>query len=426
MTEKPASLRGRGASILLPQQGNPFPDPLEPSPLAPYLDPSRVAPAPTNSVTASSPRFAGGNVAEDTAAGAKVAAVPPPSETGAAAEQAARYPSAAEARNQLPNLPDPTEWRTTPDPVGGVAPATKGVLPNDGFGDPLDPNGQPIFGGQPFSGAGSGPTGVPPILPVNPAPPDPLQLPIADLPENDRYLRLFVNETSLRKLWGQIDTLEKLVLRDRTGNQKDIDEHIRKLKAARNRILAGPQHFEDAERLVAEVEANMSYRARMRRWSYSWGILLALASLIWLVLTVGGIFTIFVLPFPTDPVPGLSLQMLCFAVLCGMLGGVTSSLRSLILHIAIEQNFDPQQSIWYLFSPLLGGMLSVLVFFVYMVGGVIFAPAGVAPNSDPGVLAWIVVGALSFVTGFQQNTAYQLVERLMRLVFGESSSKRST
>ena len=60
------------------------------------------------------------------------------------------------------------------------------------------------------------------------------------------------------------------------------------------------------------------------------------------------------------PVPGLDPNIFLTALVAGVLGGVTGAMRSLWVHVAQKQDFDPQHGMWYFLNPLMGLVLAVL------------------------------------------------------------------
>ncbi len=225
---------------------------------------------------------------------------------------------------------------------------------------------------------------------------------LEDVPEDDDYLDLLVDDETVSNLWGEIDDLEKRLLRTRNGgNRKTINQNLRKLKAARNRLMGGPQYYDEAEQFVAEVEATVRYQRRVRRWTWTWGLGLLVSAFVWLALVVAGVVAVSQLVEPTQMFESVNLRWLLYTVLAGVFGGVTNTIRTLIVRVGIRQDFDPQKSIWYLLSPIIGGVLGIGAFLLFQLAENLIPDFAALPP----VRVWAAF-VVAWLAGFFQSGFY--------------------
>ncbi len=225
---------------------------------------------------------------------------------------------------------------------------------------------------------------------------------LPDVPADDDYVELLVDDETVTGLWEEIDTLEKRLLRTRNGgNRKSINQNLRKLKSARNRLLGGATYYDDAEQLVAEVEADVRYQKRIRRWTWTWGLGLLVSAFVWLALVVAGVVAVTQLVPANEMFESVNLRWLLYTILAGVFGGVTNTIRTLIVRVGIRQDFDPQKSVWYLLSPLIGGILGIGVYLLFQLAEN-FIPQF---SALPDFRVWAAF-VLAWLAGFFQSGIY--------------------
>ena len=233
----------------------------------------------------------------------------------------------------------------------------------------------------------------------------------SDLYASDEMLALLVPDERIEALWNQIDNLEEQAIMDPSSDQDDIHSNLSKLQDARNYLLAGRRHYEDSEAMLGEVEARLSYKARVRRWSYTWGLVILVYSVLCLVALWAGASRINTLVTPASEIYGIGMQPLLITAIIGSLGGVTGAIYSLWVHVAKKQDFDRQHLMWYLTNPIMGGVLGLFVFLVFHAGISIFsARSELLSNSI------LLLYTVAWLSGFQQNVAYHLVDRAIKAV----------
>lgn len=233
--------------------------------------------------------------------------------------------------------------------------------------------------------------------------------------------RLITNER-VDQLWRRIEAAEKQAVSDDSSLPHQRTANLENLKAARNLLLGGRKNYEDAQRYLVEVESDLLYANRVRRWSYSYGLLVLLYDLLWLGLLIAGVLSGRVVS-ERFAIAGTLLTTeftltIWVTILAGGLGGVTKSFLSLGTHVS-KQDFDRQHMMWYITSPLMGAVMGIFVVMATQLG--IFTLSG---GNTAGGSAVYILYILGWLAGFQQNIALKLVERTIEVVFKPEEEKK--
>ncbi len=234
----------------------------------------------------------------------------------------------------------------------------------------------------------------------------------ADVTEDDKLLGMLVTDDRINQLWQRIDSAERKVINDEDMNQDRREVSLDSIKTARNLMLGGRKNYEDAELYVGAVESELAQANRVRRWSYSYGIVILIYNVAWLVLLVFA-YTLSsrVVSYFSDAgvvAEGFGLSV-WVTILSGGLGGVSGALYSLWVHVSQRQDFDRQHIMWYITNPLMGAVLGIFVFMIAQAG--VFTLSGGGTTSGN---ALFILYILAWIAGFQQNVAYQLVDRAIK------------
>lgn len=249
------------------------------------------------------------------------------------------------------------------------------------------------------------------------------QYPVPPVAEEKDMVEKLITDERVEQLWQRIEAAEKAVVADVNSLPAQRTASLENLKAARNLLLGGRKNFEDSQRYVAEAEADVMYAGRVRRWSYTYGLIVLLYNLLWLGLLVFGyasaerITQLFASTLPESY--GFAIWV---TLLAGGLGGVSKSLFSLASHVS-KQDFDRQHLMWYFTSPLIGTVLGI---FVYMFAQMGMAGAGAAIGLETAGLtekAGFTFYLLAWVVGFQQNLVLELVERVKKVLLPDEKEK---
>ncbi len=281
-------------------------------------------------------------------------------------------------------------------------------------GPPLPPytatTGAPLFSEDAFKAPGD--------FDGTPVPPPPDH---PGLPPNPNMVHTLVPQAALQHLWQRADTLQKRVYQE-IDNINRARALLDQIQAARNYLMAGRDNYEEAERALNEVEYLLEFNQRVHKWSYTVGKKLLIYEICWaFVLGVA----MFVVPwllrqyapffnYSDSNAAGLqSVQWLIDgfkSMFWGGLGGVTGALYALWRHVAEKQDFDKQYTMWYLTNPIMGIALGVFVFLVMQAG--LISMAGTEAQTVKTAIPTFV---LAWLSGFQQNVAYDIVRRLLKV-----------
>jgi hypothetical protein len=204
---------------------------------------------------------------------------------------------------------------------------------------------------------------------------------------------------------------------------RDIDNpHLRKLlqdqlNAARDQNIRNREQFDEAERVLNEVENRINLAERVRAWSASVRMRLILLELAFAMFIIIGL--VFLPDALTSAAPSIlpaqasgmvsSLVLLVSSMLWGGLGGVFSALVGLQTHKILEEDVDRHWAVWYIATPFMGIVLGAFLFLIVRATLLLIFPS----TGGQITMVWIVY-LVSGLVGFQQNFAYEIVERIMK------------
>ncbi|MGB9798524.1 MAG: hypothetical protein ACPLUL_00305 [Thermanaerothrix sp.] len=223
--------------------------------------------------------------------------------------------------------------------------------------------------------------------------------------------------------------VEKVRLKIKTelNNAGKAMAYLNLLEQAQNLVSQGSSYYEEAERLLSEVEYHLAFRERMARASRRVGIPLFFYEVIWFIILIWILIQINTVPTyeiirNSSPITEVNLVHLLSSLIWGGLGGVVGALYALWKHIAKEQDFDPQYALWYLTNPVLGVMLGGFIFLVIQ-AGFFSLTAGVEPGLN--IRSAFVIYVLAWISGFKQNVVYEIVRRILDVFRVETSPTSS-
>jgi hypothetical protein len=204
---------------------------------------------------------------------------------------------------------------------------------------------------------------------------------------------------------------------------RDIDNpHLRKLlqdqlNAARDQNIRNREQFDEAERVLNEVENRINLAERVRAWSASVRTRLILLELAIAMFIIIGL--VFLPDALTSTAPSIlpaqasgmvsSLVLLGSSMLWGGLGGVFSALVGLQTHKILEEDVDRNWAVWYIATPFMGIVLGAFLFLIVRATLLLIFPS----TGGQITIVWIVY-LVSGLVGFQQNFAYEIIERIMK------------
>jgi hypothetical protein len=220
-------------------------------------------------------------------------------------------------------------------------------------------------------------------------------------------VNMLVPDGRLVTLWMEIDSVEAQVANTLHLSYKGGTDLLDRLAAARNFLMNDRDNFEEAERQVAEVKFRLAALKRSRLLEQSEVILLYL--LVFMIVVVVGLLATGNLGAVITG-KGTPAENLVWTILLGGMGGITGALYGLWTHVARDRDYDPQFALWYYSNPLMGLLLGGLAYILMQVG--ILAVSGGEPITPSPYTTWV----LAFAVGFQQNLAFSLLNTILNRI----------
>lgn len=188
-----------------------------------------------------------------------------------------------------------------------------------------------------------------------------------------------------------------------------------KIERGRQLLFEAEDNFEEAERLIVEVEHRLDFIARVKQASRTVGLRLFIYELVVFVMLIAVFVITNIEPQASQinqasPFASVNLVQFINTLLWGGFGGVVGAFYALWKHIAAEQDFDPQYALWYITNPLLGVALGAFVFLVFQ-AGFFSLTAGMEENVT--IRSALVIYVFAWVSGFKQNVVYEIVRRIL-------------
>jgi hypothetical protein len=230
------------------------------------------------------------------------------------------------------------------------------------------------------------------------------------LTEEEEMLAHFVTPDRLAILWGRIYSAQQDI-KVKVPNILIARELNAELEQTREKLLVGKVNFEEAERAISEVELKIAV-VELAKTDNRAAIALFIYELIW-----AGLFATFFLLIGRAPEITNIILVMSSAV-WGGIGGITGAFYALWKHVARDVDFTKQYYLWYISNPVIGLILGVFVYLV-MKGSLLSMTTG---TNIQDITSPFIVYLLAFVVGYQQNVAWALVRRVVRL-FQHSGEK---
>ncbi len=256
--------------------------------------------------------------------------------------------------------------------------------------------------------------------------------PSEGLEASQDMVALLITEPVLRTMWERADRAQQLI-NERIDSVPLARQLLSLVERARNEILAGRGHYEEAERALSEVEYRVAFAERVQRWSYTYGLGILAYELVWLIvlalvgINLGNIVSGLLSSSLITPLSQASgstslasdITIGATSILWGGLGGVVGALYALWRHVARLQDFSKQYTMWYITNPIMGITLGVFIFLVIR-AGMFSLTAGA---SSQGITSAFAIYVMAWIAGFQQNVALDIVRRILRVFRLEEEKK---
>jgi hypothetical protein len=229
-------------------------------------------------------------------------------------------------------------------------------------------------------------------------------------------LNMLVDDDKILKLARQIEAMQEELAQNVSSDPTTSDEYQQELLRASGLLMASRSNYDDARAIVYRVRTDMNrrrkiewdirrYRPLLLDYYVGWGV--ALVVLFLLKELFAGV---------TEAVGVEVFAALYYPMLFGIVGAMISGYLTLERHTTRLRDFDPIHISWYLFNPLLGGVMGLLMFLLVSVANEDLLQQS-ASEPERAVAYLVCVGAGMY----QNNVLRQLGDLLDR--FGRGSKK---
>lgn len=240
-----------------------------------------------------------------------------------------------------------------------------------------------------------------------------------ELIPDDELGRKLITDERIKSLWEEIDQTYSIVIDGVRGHYGMTDAAIEDLKKAREYLLAGLEHYDNAEELVKRVKTRLRLEHKVRHWSRTTGAWLGAYLVIWLLFLISMLFLTKRLEEMVVLLVPEWLTVILFPGIFGSLGGVVGALWVLIKHIARKRDFDPIHAPWYIINPFMGMAMGVVAYFLLFAASIPFggsfsaSPGEIGSPESVGIYGLYV---LCFIVGFNQNILWALIDRVTKAI----------
>lgn len=219
----------------------------------------------------------------------------------------------------------------------------------------------------------------------------------------------------IQQLSKRIDELYTQVTSGTISDVKQASAALLYLRQARDKELEDQRQYDEAEYLVNVAQYIVTRAGNVRQWSYTYGIVMLIYGLIWLVVFTAGLvldepLLNFFRTFSTVPSAATAMADV-FApyntVLWGGIGGVLGLLYSLFKHVAVRQDFDRQFVLWYIIQPFMGMLMGAIVHLFFVAG--VFQLVGATSDAFDAIGALLAIAA-----AFRQHYVYAWLESVLK------------
>jgi hypothetical protein len=249
---------------------------------------------------------------------------------------------------------------------------------------------------------------------------------------SEKVLR-YIGRERREKLDQEIEELYSQVAEELSDSKEDSGFALRTLSDAQDIVLEDPRQYDEALYRVAVVKTMLVRKRNLRRWSYTWGMVVFFYSLIWLSAFIAGFFLPFAQADPSAAELGqgiVALRAAWLSSLAGGIGGTIAILYSLSWRVAIKHEFDRQYIMKYLVQPIMGFILGALIFFITTAGFLFFGGGErlLTTTSEGAFLGVSQLVALQillgFIAGFRQRVVYYMIDRIVKRLSPKPTESR--
>jgi len=225
----------------------------------------------------------------------------------------------------------------------------------------------------------------------------------------------------------RLEALEKEidVLFSRVPEELSMDRNVNialaLLRDAQDILQERPRQYDLAMFKVAQVKMMLERRRRVTQWTSSYAYPIMVYEIVWFLLLMAGIVFTQRLAAWLQVATGMSatdfstnLEPLLGTLMWGGVGGIVGGLWSLWKHVARDQDFDKQHTMWYLTQPVMGIILGGVIHLLFMAGVLVIQSGSTSPGATAAV-RWFP-SLVACLAGFRQNFAYEWLDSVASVI----------
>ncbi len=250
-------------------------------------------------------------------------------------------------------------------------------------------------------------------------------IPLPSLPADEKMMDRLIMRARIDRFWQRTEEAQSRINRE-VNNVELAESLLTLIQQARNYLLAGKENYEEADKLLGEVEHRLDFIPRMRESSRKYAPWILVYEVAWLILLGGMFYFVNIAPVAllmTRTVMSINIAQLINSMIWGAMGGVVGALFVLWRHVSERQDFDHQHALWYYTNPILGVPLGAFIFILIQAG---FFTLTAGSAEAPAINSALVIYLLAWVAGFRQNLVYDLVRRVLDVFRVETSSSTTS
>lgn len=239
----------------------------------------------------------------------------------------------------------------------------------------------------------------------------------------------YIGPERRKKLDDEIEELYYVVAKELSDSKDDSSFALKTLREAQEIVIEDISDYDDALYRVAVVRTMLVRKQNLRRWSYTWGMVVFAYATVCLLLFVAGMVFVDFSSFAEGLTQGAAaLTSSWITALTGGIGGVIAIYYSLSWRVAFKQEFDRQYIMKYLVQPVMGFVLGAVIFFITGAGYLVFNPGAAQESSNSlffGSEQLIAIQIiLGFVAGFRQRVVYYMIDKIVEKISPEETESK--
>lgn len=255
-----------------------------------------------------------------------------------------------------------------------------------------------------------------------PAPAPPPEVGPEEQPSPQRTQEEVLKAVGRRRLEALEKEIDELFVRvpKELSMDRNVNIALALLRDAQDIVQERPRQYDLARFKVAQVRMMLERRQRIMAETSSHAYPLMVYEIVCFLVLLAGIVFRQRLATWLIAVSGMTLvdfsvnlQPMLGTLMWGGIGGVVGGLWSLWKHVARDQDFDKQHSMWYITQPVMGIILGGVIHLLFM-SGVLIIEAGSTSQSALAVL-WFP-SLVACLAGFRQNFAYEWLDSVARAI----------